>query len=177
MAKVEHIDVFPKTREEIVQELVDYSDLKDRLNFLIGEKIVELIDNDNNPATAKGTAAETLKCTKRFVDQLVAVFGTFGWKLFYPDVPWSMYRACLATDRPTYWLERALSAEWSVRDLRREYAEEKGEPLDEEGAAVKYVLKTKGEVNLSPGLITIKSDDVTLDEFEQGKEYSVDIRP
>ncbi len=177
MGKIEHIYATPKTREEIVQVIVDLSDIKDRINFRMGEKVAELMINDNNPAVSKGTAAEVYKCTKRFVDQLVAVFETFGWKLFYPDVPWSMYRACLGTDRPIFWLEKALQLEWSVRDLRREYKLEQGIPIDEEAAAVKFVLKAEGEVNISPGLITVKSDDVTTDNFEQGEEYLVDIRP
>ena len=177
MGQVEHIQVVPKTRDDIVQEMVELSDMKDRINFRMGEKVIELMDNDNNPATAKGTAGEVYKCTKRFVEQLVAVFDTFGWKLFYPDVPWSMYRACLGTDRPIYWLEKALQFEWSIRDLRREYNLEQGKPIDEEAAAVKFVLKTEGEVNLSPGLITVKADDVTTDNFQQGGQYLVDIRP
>lgn len=177
MPRLEHIKIGdPKTREEIVQDLVDLVDDKRRLPFKIAEKIIELIRNDNNVGTAKGTAAEVLACTRRYVDQLVAIFDTFGWENYYPDVPWSLYRACLATDNPQHWLTISMANDWSVRQLRIEYAKETGQPIDEEAAATKFALKAKGKVNVSPGLITIKSEDVTMDNFEQGKEYKVDIR-
>jgi hypothetical protein len=166
-----------KTREEIVQELVEMVDLKRRLPFLMAEKIIELIHNDNDVGTAKGTAAEVMACSRRYVDQLTAIFDAFGWESYYPDVPWSLYRACMATDNPHYWLGKAMAGDWSVRQLKVEYKKETGQPIDEEAAATKFALKAEGEVNISPGLITIKSDDVTLDNFEQGKNYHIDIRP
>lgn len=169
--------VTPRTREEILQEIVDLSDTKDRINFLLGEKIIQLVEHDNNPTTAKGDAASVLKCSRRFVDQLTSVFQTFGWEFFYPDVPWSMYRTCMGTDRPIYWLEQALAHDWSIRQLRIEYRKAKGEVLDEDQAGG-AIIKATGEVIVSPGLITIRSENISTekDRYKIGEKYKIDIR-
>lgn len=167
----------PRTREELLQDIIELAEFDRRRAFMLGERIDALLANDNSPNTAKNSAAEALSCTRRYVDQLLAVYRAFGWEHWFPDVDWSMYRTCLGTDNPVYWLNRAMASGWSRRDLKIAYAKETGKTIDEARAGVDIALKARGAVHVAPGLITVEVEgDMTDDNFVNGSKYRIDIR-
>lgn len=145
-------------REALLQQLVDGAEVERRRLFAWGEAVHLLIRHDGNRKVALKDAAQALACSERYCAQLATVFDIFGWAAFDPMVPWAVYRACGATDKPNYWLGRAQAAGWSQREVTIQYKKQTGKDLDPESLGLTLLVKAEGEVQIEPDRIIINTD-------------------
>jgi hypothetical protein len=173
------IDVHPEfsEREAILQDMADDAETDRRRLFARGEKVLALVKHDGNRKAALNDAAQIYGVTSRYCGQLAQVFKVFGWEGFAPDVAWGLYRACAATEKPHYWLGRALQKGWSPRDLTIAYKQETGKELDPDAVGVTLLVKAEGEITVLEDGIHIKTSGTpsTAPSFRQGMSAKVRI--
>lgn len=167
------------SRDELVQGLVDLHELDQRMNFEKGAQIHKIYQNDQNLKQTLHSTQEVLGCSYAWAAFLFNLYDVFGFDYFYPDVATSVYRTCLATDKPIYWLEMAAQEEWTNKQLSAAIAKAQGKPVDPEDAGAKPIAKVKGKIKLHPDghklLIESDKDIKVADDFEQGMDGYVRI--
>lgn len=108
------------TLEELLQKFASALELERRSNWVLGDICVEGVKLFGKEIISK--FAETARCSKERIKQLVAVSYTFPDSHRYPDVPWSFYRKVYQTakrvnENAIELLETALSNGWSEKEL------------------------------------------------------------
>jgi len=108
------------TLEEVLQEFSRALEVERQANWVLGDIGSEAVKIFGKDIISK--LAETARCSKERIRQLITVAFSFPIEYRYPDVPWSFYRKVYQTAKRTREdvlkvLELAVSNGWSEKDL------------------------------------------------------------
>ena len=108
------------TLEEVLQEFSRALEVERQANWVLGDIGGEAVKIFGKDIISK--LAETARCSKERIRQLVVISFSFPVEYRYPDLPWSFYRKVYQTAKRTREdvlkvLELAVNNGWSDKDL------------------------------------------------------------
>ncbi len=112
-------DTERKPLEEYISAILNLDETERKARWLKGDILIKAKADYPGKGFARTMGAE-LGYTARYIHELVKVAATFGEELRDFNYPWELYRVCARTQAPQMWLDRSVSNQWSVRQLRQE---------------------------------------------------------